>query len=119
MKCCICGCDIDEDFGNNPDPLCNIHDSKSICCDDCNMYVINARLDIMSYKSSYLSDVHVGDKLEIFYANDSDLPITHLATTGEFLTGIVTDIQNYKYFGDWGNFALTLEDRFLNLGKDD
>lgn len=41
FKCCICGKDIDDDFGNNPIPI----RVRGKCCDECNIaYVIPARI---------------------------------------------------------------------------
>lgn len=39
MKCCICKKEI-KGYGNNPFPLKN----KGRCCNDCNSFVILARL---------------------------------------------------------------------------
>lgn len=43
MKCCICGKEIPEEFGNNPWPV----KDEGECCDDCNLkYVIPARIEM-------------------------------------------------------------------------
>lgn len=42
MKCCLCGCEI-VGYGNNPAPLDNVEGHR--CCDDCDMLVIQARLE--------------------------------------------------------------------------
>ena len=38
-ECVMCGCDAGE-YGNNPAPLFD----EGVCCDDCNMKVVEARL---------------------------------------------------------------------------
>ena len=43
MKCCICGKEIMEKYGNNPWPV----KEEGECCDDCNIkYVIPARIEM-------------------------------------------------------------------------
>ena len=42
--CCICGNSIEEEFGNNPYPLCSKDDFESECCSNCNELVIRARM---------------------------------------------------------------------------
>lgn len=39
-KCCLCGGDCDDIYGNNPFPLAN----KGVCCNKCNQHVIMARM---------------------------------------------------------------------------
>ena len=39
--CCICGKEF-EGYGNNPYPL--VEDENAVCCDECNVKVIEARL---------------------------------------------------------------------------
>lgn len=50
MKCCICGREFPEMFGNNPAPVMTMEteDGKeNRCCDVCNMtVVIPVRVDI-------------------------------------------------------------------------
>ena len=47
MKCCICGQEIIDGFGNNPWPV----KDKGKCCDLCNMsVVIKARLNMLNNK---------------------------------------------------------------------
>lgn len=43
--CCICGCEF-EGYGNNPYPL--VKDEQARCCDECNMLVIQARLEALN-----------------------------------------------------------------------
>lgn len=43
--CCICGEEF-EGFGNNPYPL--VKDEQARCCDECNMQVIEARLEALN-----------------------------------------------------------------------
>ena len=43
MKCCICGCEINDDFGNNPEPVMPGENDKgelNRCCDMCNSRVV-------------------------------------------------------------------------------
>ena len=41
FQCCICGKQVDDDYGNNPIPV-RVHGK---CCDECNItYVIPARI---------------------------------------------------------------------------
>lgn len=41
MECCICGKEIDDEHGNNPEPYM----AEGHCCDECNIkFVIPARL---------------------------------------------------------------------------
>lgn len=42
MKCCLCGCEI-LGYGNNPAPLDTTDGAR--CCDDCDMFVIQARIE--------------------------------------------------------------------------
>lgn len=42
-KCCICGKECENQWGNNPYPLSKNENDR--CCDECNMqYVIAARM---------------------------------------------------------------------------
>ncbi len=45
MKCCICGQEILDAFGNDPWPV----KDEGKCCDNCNLTVVlKARLDIIN-----------------------------------------------------------------------
>lgn len=47
MKCCICGQEIVDGFGNNPWPI----KDKGECCDLCNISVVlKARLNMINNK---------------------------------------------------------------------
>lgn len=47
MKCCICGKEIVDGFGNNPWPV----KDKGECCDLCNIsIVLKARLNMLNNK---------------------------------------------------------------------
>ena len=47
MKCCICGQEIVDGFGNNPWPV----KDKGECCDLCNISVVlKARLNMLNNK---------------------------------------------------------------------
>jgi hypothetical protein len=37
IKCCFCGCDIDNGYGNNPEPLKSY---PNRCCDKCNIEIV-------------------------------------------------------------------------------
>lgn len=41
-KCCICGNECENEWGNNPYPLVTDEDAR--CCDKCNDYVITFRI---------------------------------------------------------------------------
>ncbi len=46
LKCCLCGTNIEDGFGNNPEPVSLNEEDR--CCDDCNAEeVIPARLAMM------------------------------------------------------------------------
>lgn len=46
MKCCICGEECENEWGNNPWPVNKHEDAR--CCNECdNMYVIPARIRLM------------------------------------------------------------------------
>lgn len=118
MKCCICG-ETFEGYGNNPFPLVHRDDYSSRCCDDCNEYVIRARmgrlhkLDINIKASdeeltSFLEDKYI----VIFWATNSEEPIERIANNGTFLAGSKVEggqVVNKKVMGTWGNFLLDLE----------
>lgn len=44
--CCLCGKKFIE-WGNNPWPLFIDEDGEAVCCSDCNMKVIVARIELM------------------------------------------------------------------------
>ena len=39
-KCCLCGRECEDIYGNNPYPLAQ----KGVCCNECNQHVIMARM---------------------------------------------------------------------------
>lgn len=39
-KCCLCGRECENEWGNNPWPLAE----KGVCCDECNDKVVAARI---------------------------------------------------------------------------
>ena len=39
-KCCLCGCEIQEPFTNNPYPLCDVDDYESRCCSKCDQDLV-------------------------------------------------------------------------------
>ena len=44
MKCCICGKECENEFGNNPWPISNNEEDR--CCNECNdTWVLYARLN--------------------------------------------------------------------------
>lgn len=105
MKCSICGSHFNG-IGNNPEPLCEIDDAESRCCDVCNTYVINARLAQLKRDTN----VDIGDTIVIFFAKNSTKPIEMLVETGKFLAGIVDYIDEKDdriiYEGTWGSFIV-------------
>lgn len=116
MKCCICGCSI-EQWGNNPFPLCNKDDYESRCCDSCNEMVIQARI-IQSGKQE--EKIEIGDDIAIFYAKNSDSPTKAIGEQGKFLAGTVTSIiqkdNNTIYEGTWGSFIVDSKtDQFVKV----
>jgi len=117
MRCCICGEDFNG-FGNNPFPLVQRDDYESRCCDDCDEYVVSARLlglkkrlDIGNKQSDEELTKFLEDKyIVIFWSSSSNLPTDHINNTGKFLTGEVIDqVVKKKVSGSWGNFLLDLE----------
>jgi hypothetical protein len=36
MECSLCSAPITDDESNNPFPLCEVEDTTSQCCDECN-----------------------------------------------------------------------------------
>jgi hypothetical protein len=51
ITCCFCGCEIDDGFGNNPEPLKSY---PNRCCDKCNMeIVIPERIERVKAKGSW------------------------------------------------------------------
>ena len=108
MKCCICKKEI-EDYGNNPQPLCAKDDYTSRCCDECNQYVISARI-LQSKEANRKPKPN--DLIVIFYCKESDEPIKTLLETGKVLAGYVDIDENFNknlLYGTWGNFPLNLE----------
>ena len=117
MNCNICGRPL-NDMGNNPYPLCVRDDTESRCCDDCNNYVINAR--IISMKGKYqLKDANPGDTLVIFAVSDMEYPTTFLKDRGKFLAGIIEKVEEkdgkYIAYGNWGPFSIEEDDSYLIL----
>ena len=52
MDCCFCSAPITDDESNNPFPLCEVEDSISQCCDECNeSKVLPMRMLTMKCKS--------------------------------------------------------------------
>ena len=43
-KCCLCGRECENEWGNNPWPLAK----KGVCCDECNDRVTAARLSAIT-----------------------------------------------------------------------
>lgn len=105
MICNICESPIENNFGNNPYPLCSKNDNESRCCDICNNRVIKAR--ILSTKYTTKKQYDISDLLVIFYSKNSNSPIESIKDTEKFLAGHVTDIiDDHQYKGDWGNFIV-------------
>lgn len=53
FKCCICGKQVDNDYGNNPIPV----KPNGRCCDACNIdYVIPARIRRAVFKKEEEDD---------------------------------------------------------------
>ena len=40
IKCVLCGCDCEDEWGNNPYPL----SEEGRCCNNCNLLVVGERL---------------------------------------------------------------------------
>lgn len=117
MKCCICGCKI-NDYGNNPYPLCLKEDRESRCCNDCNNYVIKARLISIQNKKTEIKE---NDLVVIFCSSNSDAPINALNESGKFLAGQASGNEALPkgcWEGSWGNFILdTNKDSFVVIDK--
>lgn len=47
-KCCICGEECENQWGNNPWPL--VKDEGARCCNDCNSAVVSFRIALSSDK---------------------------------------------------------------------
>ena len=116
-NCCICGKPFknEEDFGNNPFPLCAEDDRESRCCDDCNNLVISARL--IQIRGKKTKKININDTIVILYSAESEEPKQILKDTGKFLAGHVTNDEALPegcYEGDWGNFLLnTKTDNYI------
>lgn len=119
MRCCICGEDYNG-FGNNPFPLVQRDDYESRCCNDCDEYVISARmlglkkqLDFNINQSDEELTKFLEDKyIVIFWSSSSNLPTDRINNSGKFLTGEIIEngkVVNKKVAGSWGNFLLDLE----------
>lgn len=117
MRCCICGEDFNG-FGNNPFPLVQRDDYESRCCDDCDEYVVSARL--LGLKKQLDLDIKQSDEeltkfledkyIVIFWSSSSNLPTDRINNTGKFLIGEITgQVVKRKIAGSWGNFLLDLE----------
>ena len=123
MRCMICGNEI-TNYGNNPYPLCQRDDYDSRCCDDCDQFVIQARLMTMRGKvNEYLDkdgDITIkeGDLIAIFYSTNSELPTIQIKENGKFLAGYVeeVDLEYRQLSGSWGNFTVDLEkDTYMKI----
>ena len=110
MNCCICGITL-NDYGNNPWPLVAEEDLESRCCNYCNNLVIKTRLMGMSLKNGWhdKSNLKVGDNVVIIFSKNSQIP-TEMISSGKFLGGTILEITENEAKGDWGNFALNLDD---------
>lgn len=112
MKCCICEKTVNG-YGNNPDPICSIDDRVNRCCDDCNKFVIRARLFNIN---SLESEPEIGDSLVVFWAKSSNQPIEMIKDMGKFITGEIIDIKDTnhrkEYIGTWGNYSIYNTDSF-------
>lgn len=112
MKCSICGKEINSKFGNNPYPLCVRDDTDSRCCDECNGYVVQARILSMKAEKD-INKAMLGDLVVIFAVKNETYPYEILNETGKFLAGEITSIENNLIFGTWGYFAITKDDSFI------
>ena len=102
MKCCICGCEL-NDYGNNPYPLCAEDDRESRCCNECDSHVIQARLISMRGTKK----VEVDKLVVIFYSKNSTSPMDILKANGKFLAGKATkQLSSGCWEGEWGDFIL-------------
>lgn len=102
MICYLCGKKLKKDEGNNPYPLCAVDDYTSECCNECNAEkVITARLLKSRYGEYPLKDAKVGDLLIILWLCD-DQDINEHALE----KGIITNVENNKIYGTWGNFCI-------------
>lgn len=111
MKCIICGKEINK-FGNNPIPLVAKGNEKERCCDECNGYVVQARILSMKAETD-INKANVGDLAVIFAVKNESYPYEILNETGKFLAGEITSIEDKLIFGTWGYFALTKDDSFI------
>lgn len=109
MKCCICKQEF-KGYGNNPFPLCNREDRDSRCCNDCDAYVIQARLMQMKLKGGTIKE---RDLVVIFHSKNSESPINTLVNNDKFLAGYAEECDPQgNWTGTWGNFVLDKDDSF-------
>ena len=97
--CCICNKEF-EGFGNNPWPL----KDDGLCCDECNMKVIEARLEKLKEREA--SEEMSDKRAELITSNLGNMLQDMEESEVLSITVMILEYYTYKYQKD---FSSTLE----------